>query len=116
MKVEQIRYPTVPQQPNDKDCVLYAMKYFEKFLDFTNTDLQWSSWNPSYSHQDILCLRKKVKHVITDEISVKCNAPINVLPQQGEGEHTRVIDIEALPVTEAADSLLTRGSPQGRAY
>lgn len=71
LEVKQIRYPTVPQQPNDKDCGLYVMKCFEQFLDFLNTDLQWSSWSPSFSHQDILSFRKKVKHAIMDEISIK---------------------------------------------
>jgi Ulp1 family protease len=71
LEVEQTRYPTVPQQPNDKDCGLYVMKCFEQFLDFVNRDLQWSSWNPKFSHQDILSLRKKVKNTIMDEVSTK---------------------------------------------
>lgn len=71
LEVEHIRYPTVPQQPNDKDCGLYVMKCFEHFLDFVNRDLQWSSWNPTFSHQDILSLREKVKHTVMDEISTK---------------------------------------------
>ena len=34
LEVQQIRYPTVPQQPHDKDCGLYVMKCFEQFVDF----------------------------------------------------------------------------------
>lgn len=41
----------------------------------------------------------------------RSNAAINVLPQRGEGGHTRDIDIEASPVTGAAELLLTQGSP-----
>ena len=43
----------------------------------------------------------------------RSNAAINVsnvLPQRGEGGHTRDIDIEASPVTGAAELLLTQGS------
>lgn len=41
----------------------------------------------------------------------RSNAAINVLPQRGEGGHTRDIDIEASPVTGAAELLLTQSSP-----
>ena len=59
LEVQEIRYPTVPQQPNVKDCGLYVIKCFEQFLDFVNTDLQWS--HSTFFHQDVLSLRKKVK-------------------------------------------------------
>lgn len=66
LEVEQVRYPRVPPQPNDEDCGLYVMKCFEWFLEFVNRDLQWSSWNPNFSHQDILSLGKIVKNTIMD--------------------------------------------------
>ena len=66
LEVEQVRYPTVPAQPNDEDCGLYVMKCFERFLEFVNRDLQWSSWNPNFLHRDILSLRKIVKNTIMD--------------------------------------------------
>ena len=69
--VEQVGYPTVPRQPNDKDCGLYVMKCFEQFLEFVNRDLQWSTWNPNFSHQDIPSLRKIVKNTIMDGVSTK---------------------------------------------
>ena len=72
LEVEQVRYPTVPRQPNDKDCGLYVMKCFEQFLEFVNRDLQWSTWNPNFSHRDIVSLRKIVKNTIMDEVSTKC--------------------------------------------
>lgn len=71
LEVEQVRYPTVPRQPNDKDGGLYVMKCFEQFLEFVNRDLQWSTWNPNFSHRDILSLRKIVKNTIMDEVSTK---------------------------------------------
>ena len=71
LEVEQVRYPTVPRQPNDKDCGLYVMKCFEQFLEFVNRDLQWSTWNPNFSHRDIVSLRKIVKNTIMDEVSTK---------------------------------------------
>lgn len=71
LEVEQVRYPTVPRQPNDKDCGLYVMKCFEQFLEFVNRDLQWSTWNPDFSHRDILSFRKIVKNTIMDEVSTK---------------------------------------------
>lgn len=43
--------------------------------------------------------------------STGSNAVINLLPQRGEGGHTRDIDIEASPVTGAAELLLSQGSP-----
>ena len=71
LEVEQVRYPTVPRQPNDEDCGLYVMKWFEQFLEFINRDLQWSTWNPNFSHRDIVCLRNIVKNTIMDEVSTK---------------------------------------------
>ena len=71
LAVEEVSYPTVPQQPNDKDCGLYVMKCFEQFVEFVNRDLQWSTWNPNFSHRDILSLRKIVKNTIMDEVSSK---------------------------------------------
>ena len=47
------------------------MKCFEQILYFVNIDLQWSSWNPVFSHQDILSLLKKVKNTVMDEIATK---------------------------------------------
>ena len=72
LEVEPVRYPIVPRQPNDKDCALYVMKCFEQFLEFVNRDcLQWSSWNPLFTHRDILHFRKMVKNTIMDEVSTK---------------------------------------------
>ena len=71
LEVKQIRYPTTPPQPNNTDCGLYIMKCFEKFLDFVNRNLQWSSWNPEFSHKEVISFRKEIKHAILDEISTK---------------------------------------------
>ena len=73
LEVKQIRYPTTPPQPNNTDCGLYIMKCFEKFLDFVNRNLQWSSWNPEFSHNEVISFRKEIKHAILDEISTKKN-------------------------------------------
>lgn len=73
LEVKQIRYPTIPPQPNNTDCGLYVMKCYEKFLDFVNRNLQWSSWNPEFSHQEVLSFPKEIKWAILDAISTKKN-------------------------------------------
>ena len=52
LEVQQIRYPTVPQQPNDKDCGLYVIKCFEQFIDFVTLAVVFMESNilpPRYS-------------------------------------------------------------------
>ena len=71
LEVKEIRYPTVPPQPNNTDCGLYIMKSFEKFLDFVNRNLKWASWYPEFSHKEILSFRREIKQTILDEISSK---------------------------------------------
>ena len=71
LEVKEIRYPTVPPQPNNTDCGLYIMKSFEKFLDFVNRNLKWASWYPEFSHQEILSFRREIRQTILDEISGK---------------------------------------------
>ena len=71
LEVKEIRYPTVPPQPNNTDCGLYIMKSFEKFLDFVNRNLKWALWYPEFSHQEILSFGREIKQTILDEISNK---------------------------------------------
>ena len=71
LEVKEIRYPTVPPQPNNTDCGLYIMKSFEKFLDFVNRNLKWALWYPEFSHHEILSFHRKIKQTILDEISNK---------------------------------------------
>ena len=71
LEVKEIRYPTVPPQPNNTDRGLYIMKSFEKFLDFVNRNLKWELWYPEFSHQEILSFRREIKQTILDEISNK---------------------------------------------
>ena len=73
LEVKQIRYPTIPPQPNNTDCGLYNMKCYEQFPDFVNRNLQWASWNPEFSHQEVLSFRREIKHTILDETSNKKN-------------------------------------------
>ena len=73
LELKQIRYPAVPPQPNNKGCGLYIMKCYEQFLDLVNRNLQWSSWNLEFSHQEVLSFPKEIKHTILDEISNKKN-------------------------------------------
>lgn len=66
--VEEVHYPVVPKQTNDKDCGLYVMKCFAEFLKDIEVT-QFESWRPVFSSNDITFLRKHMKLSIQDEIS-----------------------------------------------
>lgn len=66
--VEEVHYPVVPKQTNDKDCGLYVMKCFAEFLKDIEVT-QFESWRPVFSPNDITFLRKHMKLSIQDEIS-----------------------------------------------
>ena len=103
LQVKQIRYPTIPLQPDNTDCGLYIMKCFEKFLDFVNRNLQWSSWNPEFSHKEVISFHKEIKHAILDEISTKKNnwddaklRPCSQMQWWSGQEHRQVCDLSRI--------------------
>lgn len=49
LEVEEVSYPTVPQQPNDKDCGLYVMKCFEQFLELAVVYMESKLLPPRHS-------------------------------------------------------------------
>lgn len=68
LAIEEIHYPLVPKQTNDKDCGLYVMKCFEEFLK-DSENKPFESWRPNFSQRDTTLLRKTIKFFIQEETS-----------------------------------------------
>jgi len=61
----QVKYPDVPQQPNDTDCGAYVMKFFTEFIGDLPVD-QWPSWKPRFTDDDVKQLRTNTMFVLQD--------------------------------------------------